>query len=145
VTLQLALAVTLLLGLPLLLLAIGVLAHAYVLARPRGRSVTEGHVEAMVAASVEQLLVQLRSAPPQGAPSLEGAPASLWTAAAPVEFVPARVSVPLAGAITPSGANLAQAVAQLVNEGLSDRSIARRLSVGIDEVRIARAAQGGGR
>jgi hypothetical protein len=139
VTLELALAVTLLIGVPLMLLAIGVLAHAYLLARPRGSSITEAHVEAMVADSVEQLLKQLRTAPSAVAPE----PAALW--AAPIEAAPARIAVPVSTATSPSGANLARAVSQLVNEGLSDRSIARRLSVGIDEVRVARTALRGGR
>jgi hypothetical protein len=149
VTLQLALAVTLLLGLPLMLLAIGVLAHAYLLARPRGGAVTQAMppalVEAMVADSVDQLLAQLRATPA----TLEQLPAPAWAspalAAAPRSTAapPSMLRTPLSVATSPSGANLVQAVAQLVSEGLSDRSIARRLSVGIEEVRVARAPQGG--
>ena len=153
-TLQLALGVTLLLGLPLLLLAIGVLAHVYLLFHPREGAMRDELVEAMVAESVEQLLTQLRGgAAFDGTPvprtqtsMLQGTRAISTTAPlrAPAGVV-RPFGQPATVAPSPSGANLVYAVSQLVAEGLSDRSIARRLSVGVDEVRVARAARGGSR
>ncbi|MSP21508.1 MAG: hypothetical protein EXR66_00525 [Dehalococcoidia bacterium] len=84
--------------------------------------VNEAHVEAMVAESVEQLLTQLRrTPPPQASPQLEHTAAPLWALAPQFEPAPVRMSVPITTATSPSGANLVRAVAQLVNEGLSDR------------------------
>jgi hypothetical protein len=154
VTQQLLLLVTAAIGLPLMLLAVGVLAHAYLLARPRRAAASEGVppalIEAMVAESVDQLLAQLRITPGalDNSPSLSpdspsGLP--LVPATSSMAVAPSMVATPLRVATSPSGANLLQAVAQLVSEGLSDRSIARRLSVGIEEVRIARAPLAGPR
>jgi hypothetical protein len=151
VTLQLALGVTLLVGLPVLLLAIGVLAHARMLARQRTPGPGDELVETMVAEAVEQLLVQLRGSGFDGirpaSAAMANTPPRMMTSMA---ATPPRAGVtasrppvpPAALATVPSGANLVYAVSQLVAEGLSDRSIARRLSVGVDEVRVARAARG---
>lgn len=149
-TVQLALAVTLLLGVPLLLLAIGVLAHAYLLARPRRDATPEALVEAMVAESVDQLLAQLRAGALDAEHTSERARSSSVMPVAPPSLPalgapPSAFGAPLGVAAAPFGANLAQAVAQLVGEGLSDRSIARRLSVGIEEVRVARGPERGPR
>ena len=41
------------------------------------------------------------------------------------------------------GVELRATVSQLVAEGLSDRAIARRMRIGLEEVRLARLRQGG--
>ena len=149
------LTLTLLVGLPLMLLAIGVLAHAFLLARRPGLDPTDLALEALVKDSGEDLIAELRNsvqdikaqlARQRGTlerlladPTGEELPAAAQPAAAPL---PAT-----AGGYTPgAGAapDLRHVVAQLVAEGLSDRAIARRLHVGVEEVRVARARAGGG-
>lgn len=146
-TLQAALGAVLLIGLPILLLAVGVLALAYYVARPRAAAKTDRLIEELVAESVEQLLAQLQAPPPRRAAQ---APMTLQAA---LQALPPAPAAPAAtrplhsfGALEAATAtppflpapNLRLAVAQLLSEGLSDRSIARRLGIGIEEVRAAR-------
>ena len=150
-TLQAALGAVLLIGLPILLLAVGVLAHAYYLARPRAAAKTDHLIEELVAQSVEQLLAQLQAEPRPRAPQ---APMALQAARQDMPLAPAG-SAPVhpmhsfaaLNAPAPSflpAPNLRMAVVQLLSEGLSDRSIARRLGIGIEEVRAARIHDGPG-
>lgn len=160
-SLQTAFGAVLLIGLPLMLLAIGVLAHAYYIARPRNAARTDRMIEDLIAESMDQLIAELRatSARVEGAtaapmpqltmapvPSAQLAHQSAHTFSAldsgMLPAAPSRAALPARAALQ-SGAtlppmNLSVAVAQLLAEGLSDRSIARRLSVGIEEVRAAR-------
>ncbi len=162
-TFQAAFGAVLLVGLPVLLLALGVLAHAYYIARPRSLQRTNQMLEELVAESLDQLIAEIRAtapAPERNAqprlaqpvearmdprlePRLEPrlAPASGphgFSAMAPTtaHAFSAMSAAPMAAA---SGApSLRHAVGQLLSEGLSDRTIARRLGVGIEEVRAAR-------
>jgi hypothetical protein len=145
-TLQSALAAVLLVGLPLVLLALGVLAHAYYVARPRNAARADRLIEELVAESVDQLIEQLRAttattttaghrsmaAPPALVPAhaFSALPAPALVMAPAPSPAPSMVPVP----------NVRGAMTQLLAEGLSDRSIARRLGVGIEEVRAARLA-----
>ncbi len=149
-TLQAALASVLLVGLPLLLLALGVLVHAYYVARPRNAARADRLIEELVADSVDQLIAQLRAPEPAPLPphvafraALQAAPdltrpvtphASHRFGALDDRSVPPATSAPMP--------HLGMAVAQLLTEGLSDRSIARRLGIGIEEVRAARLNTG---
>jgi len=149
------LTLTLLVGLPLMLLAIGVLAHAYLLARRPRLDPTDLALEALVTDSGEELIAELRNsvqdikaqlARQRGTleqllanPTDEEASTAPTQATAPLPATAAGYA-PAAGAAT----DLRHVVAQLVAEGLSDRTIARRLLVGVEEVRVARARAGGG-
>lgn len=144
-TLQAALAEVLLVGLPLLLLGAGVLACAYYVIRPRTLAKTDRLIEELVADSLDQLVAQLREAQPP--PVARAASMSLAPAMAvsrqPESAAPSFTDMPASAVATPAlpflqGPTLSMAVHQLLNEGLSDRSIARRLAVGIEEVRAAR-------
>ncbi|MEZ4502192.1 MAG: hypothetical protein R3C39_06175 [Dehalococcoidia bacterium] len=178
-TLSTALALTLLVGLPLVLLAAGVLWQAYLLAtrQPEAPAVdpTDAALRAMATASVDDLLLEIQRAIDelQGQVSsqrrtLEGlmsapAPAPLATAvAAPAAAAPtpapapaptppvAPVAPPPASAPMAAASSTAERVPtslhlqldQLLAEGLSDRAIARRLQVGLEEVRMARSLRG---
>ena len=149
------LTLTLLVGLPLMLLAIGVLAHAYLLARRPRLDPTDLALEALVTDSSEDLIAELRNsvqdiksqlARQRGTlerllanPTGEQLSAPPPPAATPLPATAARYA-PGAGAAT----DLRHVVADLVAEGLSDRAIARRLHIGVEEVRVARARAGGG-
>ena len=136
-TLQAALAAVLLVGLPVLLLALGVLAHAYYVARPRNAQRADQLIEELVADSVEQLIARLRTLDP---PATRPAEPSVALPRPPHAFAALLPPVAPLALAAPPAANLRAAVLQLLTEGLSDRSIARRLGVGIEEVRAARVA-----
>lgn len=144
-TLQAALAEVLLVGLPVLLLGVGILACAYYVIRPRTLAKTDRLIEELVAESLDQLIAQLREVQTLSVPhatSMSLAPARA------ASIVPESSALPVSEADAPAiaphafgflqGPSLALAVRQLFGEGLSDRSIARRLGVGIEEVRAAR-------
>jgi len=179
VTLTTALALTLLVGLPLVLLAAGVLWQAYMLATRSSEPATDptdAALRAMATASVDDLLLEIQRAIDelQGQVSsqrrtLEGllsaptpAPLATATAAAappaaaapiaptaPSPIAPAPranlTSTPAAAERVPSTSvptTLHLQLDQLLAEGLSDRAIARRLQVGLEEVRMARSLRG---
>ena len=149
------LTLTLLVGLPLMLLAIGVLAHAYLLARRPRLDPTDLALEALVTDSGDDLIAELRNsvqdiksqlARQRGTlerlladPTGEELTAAPSPAIAPLP-VAATGYAPGPGAAT----DLRHVVSRLVAEGLSDRAIARRLHVGVEEVRVARTRAGGG-
>lgn len=155
-TLQTAFGAVLLVGLPLMLLAVGVLAHAYYVARPRSAARTDRMIEDLIAESMDQLIAELRattsrvegSAPvPMPQLAVAAPTAHSFSALAPADVpsmsrtgAPARATLQSA-ATTLAPLNLRGAVSQLLAEGLSDRSIARRLGVGIEEVRAARLSR----
>jgi len=169
VTLTTALALTLLVGLPLVLLAAGVLWQAYLLAtRPTEPATdpTDAALRAMATASVDDLLLEIQRAIDElqgqvssqrrtiegllNAPSLAPMPAAVEKAApAPPAAPPApptAAATPVAHArpATPERVptSLHLQLDQLLAEGLSDRAIARRLQVGLEEVRMARSLRG---
>lgn len=165
-------------GVPLMLLALGVLYHAYVLGQqPAVLDHLEEHVQALATESADALLIDLQETVErmQGqlarqrqsladllsdegrrtrAPVPALATASAGFAADPELPMAAGVHVATARpAAAPrrviedsrraTAANpLGAAVAQLVSEGLSDRSIARRLHIGLEEVRMTRMRVG---
>ena len=190
------LVLALAIGGPLMLLAIGVLAHAVLLVRRPPVVGLEGMddvLDALAAEPVEDLLAELHqeihelrtqlagqrstlehllsegtrqaraaavpqpaSRPvaspvatvPRAARETEPAPA-LATDARPVvlggraramQF--AAAEAPQLFATAPAAGGLRAAVSQLAAEGLSDRAIARRLHVGLEEVRVARLRGG---
>ena len=195
-TLTSDLVLALAIGGPLTLLAVGVFAHAVLLARrPRlvGLEGVDGVLEALAAEPVEDLLAELHQeidelrtqlagqrstlehllsegtrqaraavAPPpaarptaspvttvpRAARETEPAPALATSARQMVVGGRARVSqpaaieAPQAFVPAPAAGGLRAAVSQLAAEGLSDRAIARRLHVGLEEVRVARLRGG---
>lgn len=145
-------------GSPILLLALGVLYHGYVLASQPAApdrlmedvaSAAVEPAEALVSelqdamheirgqlGSQRDALSNLLSAAPQGQPMAQ-APAS----GAPL---PAGPSPEMMDGVTPGAPTegLTGLVRRLVAEGLSDRAIARRMRIGLEEVRIARTRIG---
>jgi DNA-binding NarL/FixJ family response regulator len=160
-----ALLLSISIGLPILLLALGVFYHARVIARPATIIDTLGaQVETMaVTDHTEELLAELQNsmhairqqlsqqrqslsgmlsndAPrPRGIPAME---ASLRATA------PAATATTVAGRMIEAqqnidpGTELRVSVTRLVSEGLSDRAIARQLRIGLEEVRMARTRTG---
>ena len=191
------LLVPLSIGGPLTLLAIGVLAHAVLLARRPASTGLEGVddvLEALAAEPVEDLFNELHqeiddlrtqlagqrstleqllsegtrqaraAVAPQPASRAAAAPVSAMPrdvrpSAAPPARSPERQPVVLGARAAyttqpaameaprgfegpPAAGGLRTAVSQLAAEGLSDRAIARRLHVGLEEVRVARLRSG---
>jgi hypothetical protein len=155
-------------GAPLLLLALGVLYHAHVVARQAASpsDPLADHVREAASESGGELLAELQSSmreirgqltgqrqalsnllsdaqrrqqmatPPDTAPVLASA------SGAPLE-PPAEPAAPTDTVLQDDDAgaagDLSGMIRRLVAEGLSDRAIARRLRVGLEEVRIARS------
>ncbi|MEX1022294.1 MAG: hypothetical protein WD058_04010 [Dehalococcoidia bacterium] len=158
------LLITLAVGVPLMLLALGVLYHAYLFSR-QPLDLLEERVDTLATESAEDLLVALQMAVDDmqdqlshqrdtlagmlsdGRPVFATAAAAAERPMAAGEYVP---QVPDAHAAlthessmyTPAydagPQDLRGRVARLAGEGLSDRAIARELHVGLEEVRIAR-------
>lgn len=143
-------------GLPILLLALGVFYHARVIAQQPPIDPLTAHVTEMATTDhTEELLGELqhsmqaiRQQLTQQRESLtgmlsEGERSMRTRAAPPVERTRAAapaVADPLRG-LDPT-TELRGAVARLVAEGLSDRAIARQLHIGLEEVRMARTRSG---
>ena len=149
-------------GAPILLLALGVLYHAYVLAnQPAAPDQLMEHVASAAIEPAEELVAELQdamheirgqlgsqrralsnllSAAPQAQQATQ-APALAPAAGAPmpVSSSPGMTDDVAPGAPTES---LTGVVGRLVAEGLSDRAIARRIRIGLEEVRIARTRIG---
>ena len=152
----------LLVGLPLSFIAAGLLLNAYLIVRRARIDPTDAALEALARESEGELLIELQrsvedirgqltrqrttltgllsdaarySSP---APALASPPAPASTAA-----IAAPPIAPAAAGPSPPAGELRAAVGQLVAEGLSDRAIARRLRIGLEEVRLARMGQGG--
>jgi DNA-binding NarL/FixJ family response regulator len=153
------LLVTLAVGVPLMLLALGVLYHAYLLSR-QPQDFLESHVDALATESAEELLIALQETVDEMQAQLASqrdALAGMLSDAPPV-FATALASAssfdrPMAAgdyveqsaemaARTPPTAHAMPSVrsriAELADGGLSDRAIARELHIGLEEVRIAR-------
>lgn len=154
------LLVTLAVGVPLMLLALGVLYHAYLLSR-QPQDFLESHVDALATESAEELLLalqetvdemqhQLASQREALAGMLSGEPRPTFATAlagasyfdrpmAAGDFVeqPAEIAeqvMPVSRGMTSTRTR----IADLSEDGLSDRAIARELHIGLEEVRIAR-------
>lgn len=137
-------------GAPLMVLALGVLYHAYVLNQQPQFDALDAHVEALATESTDALLVSLQEAVIQMQGQLAHQRASLANLLSDAgrttppsglsdrpmaagEFVAARVMPATAGRT-----DLRPEILHLAAEGLSDRAIARELHIGLEEVRIAR-------
>lgn len=158
------LLITLAVGMPLMLLALGVLYHAYLYSR-QPIDALEQHVDSLATESAEDLLFALQEAVDEMqaqlayqretlAGMLSEKPQPAFATVAPLspdiegdrptaagEFVP-RTSAQATSytptqTVTPRASVRAQ-IAQLAETGMSDRAIARELHIGLEEVRIAR-------
>ena len=152
----------LLIGIPLLLLAAGLLLNAYLLVRRPQIDPTDLALEAMATESMDGLLLELQRSVEELKGQLAGQRATLAgllsdasTYAPPVaafesrsppggDLAAAAPDVPevVARAVEPSTGDPRSAVQRLVAEGLSDRAIARRLRIGLEEVRLSRLPHG---
>ncbi|PKN81514.1 MAG: hypothetical protein CVU47_06530 [Chloroflexi bacterium HGW-Chloroflexi-9] len=150
------LLLSLAIGVPLMLLALGVLYHGYLLSQQAQRDPLEAHVESLATESTEALLASLQHSVDQlqgqmarQRDSLAGLlsdqrAAMTFVTAAPSPRVDDR---PMAAgehvsAAAPTMSDLRSRVLALTEDGLSDRAIARELNVGLEEVRIARLRGG---
>ncbi|MCK9486200.1 MAG: hypothetical protein M0R73_05770 [Dehalococcoidia bacterium] len=150
------LLVTLSLGIPLMLLALGVLYHAYLFGR-QPIDLLEGHVDALATVSSEDLLTALQEAVGDMQAQLtaqretlagmlsDRTPAFAGVGGIEVDERPLAAGEYLAHAHAhahgvdvgvPTG--LRAQIAALAEAGMSDRAIARELHIGLEEVRIAR-------
>lgn len=156
-------------GTPLMLLALGVLYHAYLLGRQPVD--LETHVEQLATDPTEVMRglqrsmndirgeltrqrASLREMLSDTQPAMAGArtpthAAPVMALAAPVALPPEVIPFPTPAApslpIDRTSGELRAAVRELAAEGLSDRSIARRLRIGLEEVRLARTPSQGTR
>lgn len=159
-------------GIPLLILGVGLLLNAYLLiARSRGSTLTIDSLDALATESMDKLLIELQrsvgeirgqlasqratlaallsdsGAYANGAGAQAPLPAAVQGAAIASPPVIPAATQPLiegveAAVVAAASQELHSVVARLVAEGLSDRAIARRLSIGMEEVRLARLSPG---
>ena len=146
-------------GAPILLLALGVLYHAYVLAnQPAAPDQLMEHVASAAIEPAEELVAELQDAMHEirgqlgsqrralssllsATPQATEAPVLAPAAGAPMPVSPSREMTDEVAPGAPTE-DLTGLVRRLVAEGLSDRSIARRMRIGLEEVRIARTRIG---
>lgn len=158
-------------GIPLLILGVGLLLNAYLLiGRSRLGTQTIDSLDALATQSMDKLLIELQrsvgeirgqlasqratlaallsdGAVTNGAIAQAPPPRAAQGAAIasppviPAETQPLIASVE-AAAVAVASQELHSMVARLVAEGLSDRAIARRLTIGMEEVRLARLSPG---
>jgi DNA-binding NarL/FixJ family response regulator len=146
-------------GLPVLLLALGVFYHARVIAQQPIDSLSAHVAEMATSEHTDELLAELhrsmqaiRQQLSQQRDSLSGMLSDTEHAARPARSRAAPPAEPMrsaAPAVAPNPlrgldptTELRSAVARLVAEGLSDRAIARQLHIGLEEVRMARTRTG---
>lgn len=156
----------LLFGIPLLLVAGGLLLNAYLVVRRPNVEPADMALEALATESMDELLLELQHAIEEingqlarQRVTLSGLLTEAGAYAQPAGGMPQRgetlASRPVQPPVPslsppdidtrvapPPPADLRGAVDQLVAEGLSDRSIARRLRIGVEEVRLARLRSG---
>jgi hypothetical protein len=152
------LLVSLAIGVPLMLLALGVLYHAYLYS---GQTVTDPlgeHVDSLATESAEDLLMTLQDAVDEMQAQLAhqrdalagmlSEPRPAFATVAPLvvdedrpmaagEFVGQSADL-LRDAASTAGGDLRSRITRLAADGLSDRAIARELHIGLEEVRIVR-------
>lgn len=146
------LLISLTVGIPLMLLALGVLYHAYVYSRQLQGDTIDQHVEVLATESAEELLIALQDAVAEMRGQLASQrdtlagmlsePVPAFAAVAPVSI---EAGAPMAaGEFVSASAGTRSTrtpridVAELAAQGLSDRAIAREFHIGLEEVRIAR-------
>jgi hypothetical protein len=161
------LLISIAIGVPLMLLAMGVLYHAYILSKQpldldahveqlatdpnevmRGLQRSMNEIRGELTRQRASLREMLSDAQPAVAtargPVTASAPAPtpVPVARTPMPEMPAPIVTPPTLPIDRTSGELRAAVRDLAAEGLSDRSIARRLRIGLEEVRLARATSG---
>lgn len=157
-----ALMISLAIAVPLLLVAAALGFNAYLMLRGPRRGAAPGSLEALATESMDQLMLELQRSVGEIKGQLAGQRATLSgllsdgpgaVLASPQSQVvapvvplgsspPAEPQVPPGVPARPAASELQTAIAGLVAEGLSDRAIARRLSIGMEEVRLARLSPG---
>lgn len=156
------LLISIALGVPLMLLALGVLYHAYILSKQPID--LETHVEQLatdpneVMRGLQRSMNDIRGELTRQRSSLREMLSDAQPATATADPMAPQPPTPMPGVMpemappepTPmlpidrTSGELRSAVRDLAAEGLSDRSIARRLRVGLEEVRLARATSTSG-
>lgn len=145
------LLITLALGVPLMLLALGVLYHAYLFSR-QPLDLLDERVESLATESAEELLMTLQMAVEEMQGQMahqretlagmlsEPRPAFAMAALSDIhgEDLPLAAGEFVEQSHQDGPQDMRSRVARLAEEGLSDRAIARQLHVGLEEVRIAR-------
>ncbi len=157
-------------GIPLLIVGAGLALNAYLLiSRSRAPAQIADPLEALATESMDKLLIELQRSVGEIRGQLASQRATLATllsdgplfavagadapraltaqdALAPPPVIAATTQPLIAGVeaavIAVASQELHTTVARLVAEGLSDRAIARRLSIGMEEVRLARLSPG---
>lgn len=145
------LLITLTLGVPLMLIALGVLYHAYLYSQ-QPMETLEQHVDSLATESAEDLLFALQEAVDEMqaqlayqrdtlAGMLSDRPQQAFATVAPLSLdLDDEATRPTAaGEFVPRAVpSVRGEIARLAEDGLSDRAIARELHIGLEEVRIAR-------
>lgn len=146
------LLITLALGVPLMLIALGVLYHAYLYSQ-QPIDALEQHVDSLATESAEDLLFALQEAVDEMqsqlayqrdtlAGMLSDRPQPAFATVAPLSMdtdADGDMGRPAAaGDFVPRATGVRGEIARLAEDGLSDRAIARELHIGLEEVRIAR-------
>ena len=145
------LLITLALGVPLMLIALGVLYHAYLYSQ-QPMETLEQHVDSLATESAEDLLFALQEAVDEMqsqlayqrdtlAGMLSDRPQQAFATVAPLSLDTDDEAVrpAAAGEFVPRAmTGVRGEIARLAEDGLSDRAIARELHIGLEEVRIAR-------
>ena len=145
-------------GVPLMLLALGVLYHAHLLANQQSSDL-DAHVEQLavnpdeVLRGLQRSMQQVRGdltrqraalrqmmSEAERPPTLMAEPA--MASGAPITPTPTPVPTVVELPLDRTSGELRTAVSELAAEGLSDRAIARRLRIGLEEVRLARTNPG---
>ena len=156
----------LLIGVPLLLVAGGLLLNAYLVVRRPNVETADMALEALATESMNELLLELQHAIEEingqlarQRTTLTGLLTETGAYAQPAGAMPqsgetlaSRPLQPPEPPPSPPGietrvappppADIRGTVDQLVAEGLSDRSVARHLRIGVEEVRLARVRSG---
>jgi hypothetical protein len=167
------LLLTIAIGVPLMLLALGVLYHAYLLSRQPldlddqldqlvadPNDVMQGLQRSMqeIRGELTRQRVSLRqmlserdatgarpafaTATPEALAAIPAMPIEPLDPASIIALAPTLLPAEPALPIDHTAGELRHAVRELLAEGLSDRAIARRLRIGLEEVRLARATTG---
>ncbi len=146
------LLITLTLGVPLMLIALGVLYHAYLYSQQPIETL-EQHVDSLATESAEDLLFALQEAVDEMQSQLayqrETLAGMLSDRQQPAFATVAPLSLdtdthdddrPTAAGefVQRAATGVRGDIARLAEDGLSDRAIARELHIGLEEVRIAR-------
>lgn len=157
-------------GVPLMLLALGVLYHAHLLASQQSSDLN-AHVEQLATnpdevlqglqrsmeqvrgdltrqrAALREMMSDARRAPVMATEPAMASGAPVMPVQAPKPMLdPVSVQAPEPVQMVPelrldrTSGELRTAVSELAAEGLSDRAIARRLRIGLEEVRLARSS-----